>query len=413
MMNAKTDASAAAVGDTSETVPSAPTTAPTPAPTPRGRACRVLSAIGRFVRHNVVLLVAFAAAIVTACIVPPDRQYLSYIDFSTLSCLFSTLAVVAALRHIRFFTVLAEKIVALTGSLRVCMLALTYITFIGSMLIANDMALLTFLPLSCYVLTSTGKERHMAFAFILQNAAANLGGMLTPFGNPQNLYLYGYFHIPTGAFTLTMLPPFLVAVAIITVLCLLFFPREPIRVCERVAAPLPRWRTALYLGVFLLVILSVFRLLPYYVALAAVVVVLLASDRRAFLAVDYPLLLTFVCFFVFSGNMVRIPAVGAFFSSLLSRNTLLVSTLSCQLISNVPTAILLAGFATDWRPLLLGVNIGGVGTLISSMASLITLRTYLGAHPGGAGRYLWKFTWVNALFLSVLFGVCTLQLRFL
>lgn len=372
-----------------------------------------LSRIGRFVRHNVVLLVAFIAALLTVCIVPPDGQYLSYIDFSTLSCLFSTLAVVAALRHIRFFTVLAERIVALTGSLRACMLALTYITFIGSMLIANDMALLTFLPLSCYVLQSTGQGRYMAIAFIMQNAAANLGGMLTPFGNPQNLYLYGYFHIPTGAFTLTMLPPFLVAVAIITVLCCLFFPRKPIRVEERRADPLPRVRTGIYLGVFLLVILSVFRLIPYYGALAAVVLVLLFADRRAFLHVDYPLLLTFICFFIFSGNMVRIPAVGHFFSALLSRNTLLISTLSCQLISNVPTAILLAGFANDWRALLLGVNIGGVGTLISSMASLITLRTYLNANPGGTGRYLLKFTLINALFLVVLFGVCTLQLHLL
>ena len=164
---------------------------------------------------------------------------------------------------------------------------------------------------------------------------------------------------------------------------------------------------------FLLVILSVFRLLPYYAALAAVVLTLLIADRRAFRDVDYPLLLTFVCFFIFSGNMVRIPAVGQFFSSLLSRNALLVSMLSCQVISNVPTAILLAGFAPHWRPLLLGVNIGGVGTLISSMASLITLRTYLRANPGGAGRYLLRFTWVNALFLAVLFGVCTLQLHLL
>ena len=376
-----------------------------------GKARRILLCLLSFARHNIVLLVAFAAALVTVWIVPPDGRYLSYMDLSTLSCLFSTLAVVAALRHIRFFTVLAERMVALTGSLRACMLALTYITFIGSMLIANDMALLTFLPLSCYVLTSTGQRRHMAYAFVLQNAAANLGGMLTPFGNPQNLYLYGYFRIPTGAFTLTMLPPFLVAVTIITVLCFVFFPREPISVRERTATPLPRARTGLYLGVFLLVILSVFRLLPYYVALAAVLVVLLIADRRAFRDVDYPLLLTFVCFFIFSGNMVRIPAVRDFFSFLLSKNTLLVSVLSCQVISNVPTAILLAGFAPDWRPLLLGVNIGGVGTLISSMASLITLRTYLGAHSGGAGRYLLKFTWVNALFLLILFGVCTLELR--
>lgn len=380
-------------------------------PAPKGHPR--LSLCLRFLRQNVVLLVALAAAGITACLVPPDAAYLGYLDLSTLACLFSTLAIVAALRHVRFFSLLAERIVAATGSLRTCMLALTYITFFGSMLIANDMALLTFLPLSCYVLTSTGQKKHMAFAFILQNAAVNLGGMLTPFGNPQNLYLYGHFQIPTGAFTLVMLPPFLVSTALITLLCFLFFPREPIHVSEKTAERLPRARTALYLLVFLLVILSVFRLLPYYVALAVTLLVLLVADRRALVEVDYPLLLTFVCFFIFSGNMVRIPAVQSLFSRLLSEDALLVSTLSCQVISNVPTAILLGGFATDWRPLLLGVNIGGVGTLISSMASLITLRTYLGAVPHGGKGYLLRFTIVNFAFLLLLFAVSAAELRLL
>ena len=370
----------------------------------------LLSRFLAFARANVVLLVALTAAVVTMCFVPPDAEYLSYFDWSTLSCLFSCLAVVGALRHIKFFTITAERIVSLTGNLKICILALTYITFLGSMLIANDMALLTFLPLTCYVLHSTGQEKHMALAFILQNAAANLGGMLTPFGNPQNLYLFGCFHIPTLAFLRTMAIPFAVSIALITLLCLLRFPAVKIRVENRLFSPLPKPKTLVYLLLFLLVILAVFRVLPYYIALGVVVLALLLLDRKALWEVDYPLLLTFVCFFIFAGNMVRIPAVSSFFSSLLSWNPLLVSTLCCQVISNVPTAILLAGFTTDYRPLLLGVNIGGVGTLISSLASLITLRTFLRNRPGNVGSYLLRFTIVNFGFLLILFGVCTLTL---
>ena len=204
--------------------------------------------------------------------------------------------------------------------------------------------------------------------------------------------------------------PFTVSVALITLLCLLCFPGVKIRVENRLFSPLPKAKTVCYLLLFLLVILAVFRVLPYYIGLGAVVLTLLLLDRKALLEVDYPLLLTFVCFFVFAGNMVRIPAVSAFFSSLLSRNPLLVSTLSCQVISNVPTAILLAGFTADYRPLLLGVNIGGVGTLISSLASLITLRTFVKNRPGEVGSYLLRFSLVNFGFLLILFGVCTLTL---
>ncbi len=365
-----------------------------------------LRAIGAFLRANVVFLIALAAALITSIIVPPDAAYLNYIDFGTIACLFSTLAVVNVLKRHRFFTILAEKIVSLTGNLRMCVLALVWITFIGSMIIANDMALLTFLPLGCYILMSTGNQKHMALVFILQNAAANLGGMLTPFGNPQNLYLYSFFNIPTGAFMLTMLVPFLVSMTLVTVACLVFFPRTQVTVQTRTEEKLPPVRTTIYLTLFALVILGVFRVLPHIIPLILIVAVLLFADRGALAKVDYPLLLTFVCFFIFAGNMVRIPAVASFFSSLLERAPLLVSTLSCQVISNVPTAILLSGFTTAWKPLLLGVNIGGVGSLISSLASLITFRTYLTHNPGKAVRYLALFSLVSFTFLGILLGLC-------
>ena len=368
----------------------------------------LLAPVGLWIRKNVVLTVAALAALITSCIVPPDAQYASYFDWKTLTCLFCVLAVVCALKNIRFFTILARKIVDCTGNLRTSVLTLVYITFIGSMLIANDMALLTFLPLGYFVLSSTGKTKHMAFVFIMQNIAANLGGMLTPFGNPQNLFLYTKFQIPTGEFMAIMLLPFAASILLITVCCFVFLPKEPLVISETCSARLPVGRTLIYLLLFALSIVIVFRVIPYQIGLVLIPAVLLWMDRDALRKVDYPLLLTFVCFFIFSGNLARVPAVNELFSTLLAKNTLLVSTLSCQVISNVPSAILLSQFTADYPALLLGVNIGGTGTLIASLASLITFREYTAHDPTGTVAYLGKFSAFNFGFLAVLLLLCSL-----
>ena len=360
----------------------------------------------RWIRKNAVLCIAAAAAAVSAFLVPPDRAYLAYFDFKTLTCLFCVLAMVCALRNIRFFYALAEKIVRRFKTARMCVLALVYITFIGSMLIANDMALLTFLPLGYFVLSCSGTEKYMAFTFILQNIAANLGGMLTPFGNPQNLYLYSKFNIPTGEFTMIMLLPFAVSVLLITVCCL-FVRSEPMHIPQSRTVLSPG-RTVLYLLLFALSIVIVFRFIPYYIGLIVIPAVLLIADPKALKAVDYPLLLTFAAFFVFAGNMSRIAAVRGLFAFLLSKDTLLFSVLSCQFISNVPSAVLLSQFTSNYQELLVGVNIGGVGTLISSLASLITFREYVKHHPGQARRYLALFSLLNFGFLAVLTGLMLL-----
>ncbi len=363
----------------------------------------VLEKIAAFVKKNAVLCIAVLAAIITSFIVPPDKEYLGYFDFKTLTCLFCVLAVVCALRNIRFFSILAAKIVRLFKNTRACILALVYITFLGSMLIANDMALLTFLPLGYFVLSSTGKQKYMAFTFIMQNIAANLGGMLTPFGNPQNLYLYTKFAIPTGEFMAVMAPPFCISVALITVCCL-FIKKEPLEIADE-KNTLPVGRTIVYSLLFVLSIVIVFRVIEFWIGLIVIPLVLLFMDRKALKDVDYGLLFTFVAFFVFAGNMARIPAVERLFSSLMQKNVLLVSALSCQVISNVPSAILLSQFTNDWKPLLVGVNIGGVGTLISSLASLITFREYTKHNPGKAGRYILLFSAFNFGFLLVLGAV--------
>ncbi len=356
---------------------------------------------GNFVKKNVVMLVALLAAAITCFFVPPDKAYLEYFDFKTLTCLFCVLAVVCALKNVQFFYILARKIVQVFQNTRMCILALVYITFIGSMLIANDMALLTFLPLGIFVLSSTGMGKHMAFTFIMQNIAANLGGMLTPFGNPQNLYLYTKFEIPNGEFMTIMAPPFVLSVVLITVCCFIFVKPEPLALKED-KVTIPVKRTATYLALFVLAIAIVFRGIPYQIGLVVIPAVLIFMDRKALKMVDYPLLLTFAFFFVFSGNMARIDAVRELFSWLLEKNTLIFSVASCQIISNVPTAILLSQFTQNYRELLLGVNIGGVGTLIASLASLITFREYTKQNKGKTGYYMMLFTAFNFAFLIIL-----------
>ena len=310
-------------------------------------------------RANAMLLISLLLAAVTAFFVPPDAQYLGYYDLKTLACLFSVLAVVAALRDLNIFAALSQRLVRTFGSVRSVAAMLIIITMLGSMLLTNDTALLTFLPLSWFVMHSTGQDKHIPLLFVLQNCAANLCGMLTPFGNPQNLYLFSYYNIPTSEFLSIMLPPFVMSTVLI-LLCCFAFPRTRLSVPD-----------------------------------AAVSV----NGRRAAV---YGLLATFAAFFTFSGNLSRMEAVHALFARLLSHGAMLVSALTSQVISNVPAAILLSRFTDDYRGLLVGVNIGGAGTLVASLASLITFREYTRHAPGNSGRFLALFSAVSFAFLAVL-----------
>ena len=362
-----------------------------------------------FLKENAVLVIAIIAALLTSFIVPPDAKYLEYFDLKTLSCLFCVLAVVCALRNVKFFYTLARQIVRKFKNARIAILALVYITFIGSMLIANDMALLTFLPLGYFILSTTKKEKYLAFTFIMQNIAANLGGMLTPFGNPQNLYLYSKFNIPDGEFVRIMFPPFILAIALITLCCLIFVKKEALEI-EESDVKLPIGRVAIYLALFAVAIMMVFRFMPYQVGLIIIPLALIFLDRKALMQVDYGLLFTFVFFFIFAGNMGRIDAVRDFFSYLLNINALVFSALSCQVISNVPSAILLSQFTDNYRELLLGVNIGGAGTLIASLASLITFKEYTKQDPDHVKQYVVKFSLFNFGFLITLTLFCLILL---
>lgn len=363
----------------------------------------MLSDVVSFIKKNTVMVIAFLAALITCFIIPPDAEYKDYFDVKTLVCLFCVLCVVCALKNINFFYILAQKVVSMFKNARMSVLALVYITFIGSMLIANDMALLTFLPLGYFVLRSTGKEKYMAFTFIMQNIAANLGGMLTPFGNPQNLYLYSAFNIGNVEFMKIMTPPFVVSVVIITLCCIFFVKKEPLEIRDEHIS-LNRSKAFVYMVLFTLAILIVFRGIPYWIGLIVIPIVIFFMDRHALEMVDYPLLLTFVFFFIFAGNMARMDVVKSFFSYLMDKSALLFSIMSCQVISNVPSAILLSQFTTNYSDLLVGVNIGGVGTLISSLASLITFSEYTKHNPRKIKYYIGQFSVYNFAFLFLLTG---------
>ena len=410
----------------------------------RGRASvrPLASRIARFARERTVLLVSALAALATVAFVPPDEAYLGYFDVKTLACLFGILAVVGALRGIGLFEHAARLIVARFATCRSAVAALVGSTLVLSMFATNDLALIMMLPLSAATLLKAGWERSLPFAFIMQNLAANLGGMILPFGNPQNLYLYERFSIPLGDFLSVMTLPFAVSVALIALCCALFAKPEPPQPAKKRAAekemtkkratekraaekqsaeeraaenslvdegrqqaafpasgePLQRTnvsretlgpfavssesprqtarngegptsafeqgrgadtaaprivsarraRALGYAALLVLVIASVFRVVPYPVAVGAVVVALGVLDRRALRTVDWGLLLTFACFFVFAGNLARIPAVEGFFSFWMGESALLVAAGASQIISNVPAAVLLSHFADGY-----------------------------------------------------------------
>ena len=360
-------------------------------------------------KANAMPVIAVLAAAVTAVFVPPDGAYWGYYDVKTLSCLLCVLAVVSALRSVGLFPLLAQKLVHVFHTTRSVVTALVGITLVGSMLLTNDTALLTFLPLSWFVLERTGQTKWTALTFILQNCAANLGGMLTPFGNPQNLYLFNHYNIPNGEFLSIMLPPFLLSTVLI-LLCCLFLPRERLTVPQQETSPDKRL-TAVYSALFCVAAAMVLRGIPYQLGLIVIVAALLVLNRRALLDVDWGLLVTFAAFFTFSGNMARIGPVRELFRQMLAHGVMPVAALTSQVISNVPAAILLSRFTDDYRGLLVGVNIVGAGTLVASLASLITFREYAKHIKGQTGRFMALFSVISFSFLAILLAAMMLWMQ--
>lgn len=358
-----------------------------------------------FIKKEPVLAVSAVCMLISMFFVPPSAAYIDYIDFRVLALLFCLMSVVAGLQRHGLFTWLAGRILSGKLQRRMLFLLLILLPFFSSMLLTNDVALITFVPFTVLILGLTGEQRYMIFVIVMQTVAANLGSMATPVGNPQNLYLYSAFGLSAGSFFGTVLPYVVLAFPLLSA-SVLFYPKGELSVKLPDGNALgDMHRIFLYLALFLLCLLSVFHVLHYGLLLAIVCVALFFADRPLFRTMDYGLLLTFVCFFVFAGNIGLIDGIRIFLQGLLAGQPLLTSALASQVISNVPAAVLLSGFTEDWKALLLGTDIGGLGTPIASLASLISFRLYMKTDNADAAKYLGFFTLVNVIGLVLFLAV--------
>lgn len=371
-----------------------------------------------FIKKEAVLCAALLLAAVSACVIPPDKRYAEYIDVRTLAILFCLMSIMAGLQKTGIFRRIAGGLLGRVKGPGGLALVLMLLCFFSSMLITNDVALITFVPFTFTVLGMAGEEQRRRLALPLaamQTIAANLGSMLTPVGNPQNLYLYGRAGMSVGGFVLHMLPYTAVSLVLLLIWGLVLGRKctgewksgavdmEGLEKADfRSGAVL--FPLAVYLVLFLLSLLAVAHVLPWQAVFVTVLGAVLVTDRRILAKVDYSLLLTFAGFFVFIGNMGRIPAFREFLQEAVAGREVYAGIAASQIISNVPAALLLSGFTENYGQLLIGVNLGGLGTLIASMASLISYKYVAKEESGRKGRYFMIFTVSNVCFLAALTG---------
>jgi len=354
-----------------------------------------------FFRAQPVLVIAFAAALATVFIIPPDAEYKGYCSRTVLIQLFSLMLAVSGFRSIGVFDRATSLILRRTGSIRSLGRVLVLICFFASMLVTNDVALLTFVPLTIIVFGKDPDEKSRITTIVLETAAANMGSMLTPVGNPQNLFIYDKYNMSVQDFIAAVLPAGAASLVCLMGLCLLL-PKTPCAAPETSDVTVSRGKAAAYSAVFMLCLACVLRLVPDWSCLIAAAAAALIFDPSLLRKVDYALLATFVCFFIFVGNIARIGAVSDFFRDILSGKEMFVALGLSQVISNVPAAVMLSDFTDNGKSLLLGVDLGGLGTMIASLASLISFQIYRRSEGAKPLRYTLTFTAVSLAMLAVL-----------
>ena len=368
----------------------------------------MLAKIRHFIQKETVLFIAALCAAATMFLVPPSPAYVHYIDFRVLCLLFCLMGVVAGFKSVGAFQWLTYQLLRRIGSGRILGVTLVMLPFFSSMLVTNDVALLIFVPFTLALLAQLGFEGSMIPVIVLQTVAANLGSMATPVGNPQNLFLYAAFNLSAGDFFSVVLPLTAVSFACLVAAAIPVLPRE-LKRQDLAKEEISSIRDLMiYAGLFLLCLLTVFRVIAYPVTTVIIIAVLAVLNRKLLKEIDYMLLLTFVCFFVVSENLGQVEVVRGFLQKLLGRSTLMTSVGASQIISNVPAAVLLSGFTDQWRELLAGVNIGGLGTPIASLASLITLKLYMRWPGAKVMRFIGVFMVANVVGLLILLVVTEL-----
>lgn len=364
----------------------------------------------RIVKKEKILCLAFALAFISMFIVLPDWNYVGYVDYETLTVLFCLMCVMAGLQKSGVFQYVAQILLSTVSKTWQLVLTLVLLCFFSSMVVTNDVALITFVPFTLTVLAIIGPEAKKALVIpivVLQTIAANLGSMFTPIGNPQNLYLYTKASLSLVSFISLMFPYVLVSFLIIIIWCWIQSRpfKEPIRISFKSRKKDSSWNKihlALYAVLFVLDLLTVARIIPYGLTLIISILVIFLMDKKIFLDVDYSLLLTFVGFFIFIGNIERLPSLSQLLQNIVSGNEILVSVVISQVISNLPAALLLSRFTQNLSSLIIGVNLGGLGTLIASMASLISYKFIVEEEEALKGKYFKYFTVANIFFLLAL-----------
>lgn len=367
-------------------------------------------------KKETVLCIAVLLAAVSGVIVPLDAGYAGYIDYRTLAILFCLMSVMAGFQKLGVFEWIAGKLLERVKTCGSIILILTMLCFFFSMLITNDVALITFVPFTFTVLGLLGaeqKKRLVLPVVVMQTIAANLGSMLTPVGNPQNLYLYGKAGLSAGEFLGLMLP--YTAMSLVLLLVWGIVQGKPVQGKNPISVNAVQANTvylkkavrplAGYSVLFLLCLLTVGHFIPWQAVFVIVLFTVFVMDRKVLLKVDYSLLFTFVGFFVFIGNMGRIPAFCNFLQKMIDGREMVTAVIASQAISNVPAALLLSGFTENYKELIIGTNLGGLGTLIASMASLISYKYVAKEESGRKGEYIALFTLGNVCFLAVLIGL--------
>ena len=364
----------------------------------------MLKKLWNFFRRETVLSLAFILAVLSCFLVPPDGQYPGYLDKDTLLTLFCLMTVMAGFQEMGLFRRVGQTLLRRIRSQRQLALMLVFLCFFSSMLITNDVSLLTFVPLGLLLSDLTGMDALLCRTVTLMTIAANLGSMLTPIGNPQNLYLYSVSGISLGAFLAVTLPYTVLSGVLLALSVFLCYRGTPVAAGDTggETEPLDRRRLLGWLVLFAVCLLEVLGVVPAEVMLAVILAAVLVVNRKLLLRVDYSLLATFVCLFVFIGNMKRFPAFHSLVAQVLEGHVRLASVGISQIISNVPAALLLSGFTDAWEDLLVGTNIGGLGTLIASMASLISYKQMARRSGDIRGKYLGVFTLWNVIFLAIL-----------
>ena len=358
----------------------------------------------KFFKEDTILVISGILAVISCFFITPDKKYIDYVNFRVLAILFSLMLVVSALIRIGTFDYLTEKLLGRISGEKYISLLLVILSFFMSMLLTNDVTLVTLVPFAVNVLKAYKDRRRMMYTLILMTVSANLGSMLTPIGNPQNLFLYSKFGFKLSDFVLLMLPYSAVSLIMLIVSVFILNATDKTAdtaVTKKTPAPTPL-KLGIYSVLFIVCILTVSDKLHYVIMLGIVALTVLIIDRNAYKNVDYGLLMTFVFFFILIGNLGRISFISNALSSIIEKNVVLTSVLASQIISNVPAAMLLSAFTDKGAQLVVGTNLGGLGTLIASMASLITFK-FFGKIKKEGEHYLLAFTVINLIFLIVLF----------